>query len=79
MDTPTFASCLNQVEPWFGIIARRKIRRGSFESTGELVRRIEAFVANCNARSRPFAWTATADQIRGKLARLCKVINGTAH
>ena len=77
--TPTYASWLNQVERWFGIITRREIRRGSFASTGELVRRIEAFVASYNARSRPFVWTATADQILGKVARLCKVICGTAH
>ena len=77
--TPTYASWLNQVERWFGIITRREIRRGSFASTGELVRRIEAFVASYDARSRPFTWTATADQILGKVARLCKVVNGTAH
>jgi putative transposase len=77
--TPTYASWLNQVERWFGIITRREIRRGSFRSTEELVRRIEAFVASHNARSRPFVWTATADQILGKVARLCKVICGTVH
>ena len=77
--TPTYASWLNQVERWFGIITRREIRRGSFRSTAELVRRIEAFVASYNVRSRPFVWTATADQILGKVARLCKVICGTAH
>ncbi len=77
--TPTYASWLNQVERWFGIITRQEIRRGSIGSIGELVRRIEAFVASYNARSRPFVWTATADEILGKVARLCKVINGTAH
>ena len=77
--TPTYASWLNQVERWFGISTRREIRRGSFRSTEELVRRIEAFVASHNARPRPFVWTATADQILGKVARLCKVICGTVH
>jgi len=77
--TPTYASWLNQVERWFGIITRREIRRGSFGSTGELGRRIEAFVASYNARSRPLVGTATADEILGKVARLCKVICGTEH
>ena len=31
-DTPTYASWLNQVECWFGIITQRAIRRGSFSS-----------------------------------------------
>ena len=30
--TPTYASWLNQVERWFGIITQRSIRRGSFSS-----------------------------------------------
>jgi putative transposase len=28
--TPTYASLLNQMERWFGIITQRAIRRGSF-------------------------------------------------
>ena len=30
--TPTYASLLNQVERWFGIITQKAIRRGSFSS-----------------------------------------------
>lgn len=30
--TPTFASWLNQIERWFGIITQRAIRLGSFSS-----------------------------------------------
>jgi putative transposase len=30
--TPTYASWLNQVERWFGVITQRAIRRGSFRS-----------------------------------------------
>ena len=75
--TPTYSSWLNQVERWFSILTGREIRRGSFTSAKELVRRIEAFVANHNATSRPFTWTATADDILHKLSRVCKVISGT--
>jgi putative transposase len=28
--TPTYASWLNQVERWFGLITQQEIRRGSF-------------------------------------------------
>jgi putative transposase len=77
--TPTYASWLNQVERWFAILTSREIRRGSFASAQDLVARITAFVAAYNARSWPFAWTATADDILAKLARVCNVISGTTH
>lgn len=77
--TPTYASWLNQVERWFGHITQRAIRRGSFRTVRELVRRIDTFVQHYNASARPFAWTATADSILAKLSRLLKAITGTAH
>jgi transposase len=77
--TPTYASWLNQVERWFGLITQQAIRRGSFRSVSELVQKIDAYVANYNLHKRPFAWTATADSIFAKLQRLCKLINGTSH
>jgi transposase len=75
--TPTYASWLNQVERWFGLITQQAIRRGSFRSVRELIRKIDGFVTHYNASSRPFIWTATADSILDKLYRLTKVINGT--
>ena len=77
--TPTYASWLNQVERWFGLITQQAIRRGSFRSVGELVQKIDAYVATYNLHRRPFVWTATADSILAKLQRLCKLINGTSH
>jgi len=77
--TPTYASWLNQVERWFGLITQRAIRRGSFRSVRELIRKIDSFVTHYNASGRPFIWTATADSILNKLYRLTKVINGTQH
>jgi len=77
--TPTYASWLNQVERWFGLITQQAIRRGSFRSVGELVQKIDAYVAHYNLHKRPFVWTATADSILAKLRRLCKVINGTSY
>ena len=75
--TPTYASWLNQVERWFGIITQRAIRRGSFSSVKELIAKIEHFIANYNKDSAPFSWTATADSILEKLQRLCSQISGT--
>ena len=77
--TPTYSSWLNQVERWFGLITQRAIRRGSFTSVHDLVEKIDAFVQRYNHSSRPFVWTATADSILQKIARLCSRISGTPH
>ncbi|HME32782.1 MAG TPA: transposase, partial [Terriglobales bacterium] len=73
--TPTYSSWLNQVERWFGLITQRAIRRGSFRCVKELVAKIDAFVQHYNRPSRPFLWTATADSILQKIARLCSHIS----
>lgn len=77
--TPTYASWLNQVEIWFHIITQKAIRRGTFGSVKELVAQIEHFVRTYNAQASPFIWTATADSILQKIARLCEHISGTQH
>ncbi len=77
--TPTYSSWLNQVERWFSLITQRAIRRGSFSSVKDLVEKIDHFVQHYNRSHRPFVWTATADSILQKLARLCSRISGTRH
>ena len=77
--TPTYASWLNLVERWFGIITQQAIRRGSFSNVKTLVKRIDQFVDHYNATSRPFVWTATADSILAKVERLALLISGTRH
>ena len=77
--TPTYASWLNQVERWFGIITQMAIRRGSFSNVRELVNKIDLFVEHYNASATPFMWTATAESILTKLQRLCSYISGTPH
>jgi putative transposase len=75
--TPTYSSWLNQVEIWFNIITQKAIRRGSFSSVKQLTEKIKRFVKNYNAKAKPFMWTATADSILNKIARLMTVISGT--
>ena len=77
--TPTYASWLNQVEIWFGIITRQAVRRDSFRKVSELIERIERYTAQWNAHARPFVWTATADSILAKIKRLCERIYTTQH
>jgi len=77
--TPTYASWLNQVERWFGLITQQAIRRGSFKSVPDLIGRIKRYTEHYNLTARPFVWTATAESILAKVERLCKVIGGTQH
>jgi putative transposase len=77
--TPTYASWINQVERWFGIITQKAIRRGTFSNVKDLVTKINTFVERYNADASPFAWAATAESILAKIERLCSYISGTAH
>lgn len=76
--TPTSSSWLNLVERWFAELSRRRIRRGTFNSVGELIRAIEQHIALNNAHPKPFEWHACADLILGKVAR-CKEALGARH
>lgn len=55
--TPTYASWLNRVAIWCGLITQRAIGRGAFRSVHHLITKIEAFVQHYNRRCRPFVWT----------------------
>lgn len=56
--TPTHGSWLNQIELWFGILSRRVLKNGSFESVYELERAVLAFIEQWNeCEAHPFRWT----------------------
>ncbi len=55
--TPKHTSWLNQIERWFGILARRVLKRGDFPSLDALRERILAFIASFNLTAHPFRWT----------------------
>jgi putative transposase len=76
---PTYSSWLNQVERFFALITDKAIRRGSFGSVKQLIKRIDQFVSHYNENCKPFMWTASADSILEKLHRLCSRISGTEH
>ncbi len=67
--TPTSASWLNQVERFFAEITRNAIRRGVFKSVPELEATIDDYLAKHNQTSKPFVWTATAQDIIKKVDR----------
>jgi transposase len=69
--TPTSSSWLNLVERWFGEITRKRIRRGTFRSVGELTQAIYQYLRQNNQNPRPFIWTASASKIMNKIKH-CK-------
>ena len=77
--TPTYASWLNQVERWFGLVTQRAIKRASFRNVTHLVKTIQDFTERYNQDVKPFVWTATAQSIIDKVERLSTRICGTEH
>jgi transposase len=67
--TPTSSSWLNLVERWFRDLTGKAIRRGVFKSVPDLIAAIEAYLEANNSDPKPFAWTATAEQILEKVQR----------
>jgi len=57
LDTPKHTSWLNQIELWFGILVRRVLKRGDFNSLDALRDRIREFIAYFNRTAAPFKWT----------------------
>ena len=56
--TPRHASWMNQIEIWFGILAKKVVRRGNFLSQADLREKILTFIDYFNATmAKPFRWT----------------------
>jgi transposase len=67
--TPTYASWLNLVERFFGLLTDQALKRGSHTSVPQLRAAILEYVEAHNEDGRPFRWTKTADEILEKLRR----------
>ena len=62
--TPTYASWLNQVEIWLGMITRDCIRRGVFHSVSDLAHKIMTYIRLYNRNAQPFRWTYRSSRKR---------------
>ena len=67
--TPTYASWLNLVERFFGLLTAKALKRGSHTSIPQLRDAILAYVEAHNERGIPFKWVKTADEILDKMRR----------
>jgi len=67
--TPTSSSWLNLVERFFGELTADVVREGSFQSTRELVRAIESYLAGRNQDPKKYVWRASGLKILEKIRR----------
>jgi transposase len=73
--TPTSGSWLNLVERLFAEVTERCVRRGSHTAVRALEKAMLDYLDQRNKDPKPFVWTADADLILGKVARLSKRIS----
>ena len=57
------------VEGWFAKLTRQRLKRGVFTSIVELQTAINRFIADANAKPKPFVWTKSADAILAAVDR----------
>ncbi len=56
--TPVHCSWMNQVEQWFSILQRKRLRAPNFVDLADLEAKILAFIDEWNEYAHPFNWTA---------------------
>jgi transposase len=70
--TPTYGSWLNLVERWFAELTNKQLRRGVHRSVAQLKAAIREFIAAHHAKTTPFVWTKSADEILASIARFAQ-------
>lgn len=55
---PVHCSWMNQIEQWFSILVRKRLRIADFASKEHLAQRLLAFIQEWNERAHGFSWTA---------------------
>lgn len=77
--TPTSASWLNQVEGFFGILAKQSLSITNFPSKAALRQHIDAYLAGWNDHPTPFRWTKPAQAIIRSHRRMLDRISVALH
>ena len=55
--TPVHCSWMNQIEQWFSILQRKRLRIADFSDLDQLAECLQAFVCEWNAHAHPFNWS----------------------
>lgn len=56
--TPVHCSWMNQVEQWFSILQRKRLRIADFASKADLAHKIAQFISEWNRHAHPFNWSS---------------------
>jgi hypothetical protein len=48
---------MNQVEQWFSLLPRKRLRLADFESKAQLHAQIDQFIGEWNQQAHPFNWS----------------------
>lgn len=63
--TPVHCSWMNQVEQWFGLVQRKRLRLADFASKSDLRAAITRFIEESNDNAHPFRWDVrSAEKVR---------------
>jgi transposase len=55
--TPVHCSWMNQVEQWFSILQRKRLRIADFTSKDHLRAKLDQFICEWNQHKHPFHWS----------------------
>ena len=67
---PVHCSWMNQVEQWFSILQRKRLRIADFADKAALAERLQAFIAEWNQVAHPFKWsTKSVAKVMAKCKR----------
>lgn len=66
--TPVHCSWMNQVEQWFSILRRKRLRAPNFVDLQDLAEKIQRFISEWNEIAHPFNWSAKSfDKVLAKI------------
>jgi hypothetical protein len=66
--TPVHCSWMNQIEQWFSILRRKRLKAPNFADIADLISKIKAFISEWNELAHPFAWkTKSFEKILAKV------------
>ena len=73
----TYASWINQIGHWFGLITQQSTCRGYSSVVKKLARKMNVFVEQYDALTSPVVWVAAAESIPTRIERLFSLVSGT--
>jgi hypothetical protein len=59
---PVHCSWMNQIEQWFSILQRKRLKLSNFVDLDDLGRKVIAFIDEWNEVAAPFEWTTKSFQ-----------------